>query len=51
MMVILFLGFLLLALAFLAAPDFLDPPRRRSGGDFIGRTKPGWSSATLSLTI
>jgi hypothetical protein len=34
MMVVLFLSLL-------AAPDFLDPPpRRRSGGDFIGRAKP-----------
>src|SRR5947207_13822524 len=34
MMVVLFLSLL-------AAPDFLDlPPRRRSGGDFIGRANP-----------
>jgi hypothetical protein len=32
---------LVLFLSLLAAPDFLDPPpRRRSGGDFIGRAKP-----------
>jgi hypothetical protein len=30
-----------LFLSLLAAPDFLDPPpRRRSGGDFIGRANP-----------
>src|SRR6185295_18057021 len=50
MMVILVCGFP--GPAFLAAPDFLDPPpRRRSGGDFIGRAKPAGSNATLLALI
>jgi len=37
MMLILLVRFLV---GLLAAPDFLDPPPRRSRGDFIGRANP-----------